>query len=231
MKLALPRICPCKCIYLDANRLGGLTRAREADRRVGPGPRQGGAPFPWQQTKVARTPEPVNRKPTWKPFILPVIVLAWLAGPMSSDRFMKELDDRALLEAQALDHRGNPLHEAAARGTVATERTPPPQHRAPLHALGMIVGRLDPLDDDKGPQRRLDRQQARAQAPGPGIAAALAVGQNPQQFQRQRRHLLIQACSGAATASEQSGSAREELHPCNPLPPRRRPQWNRTLTP
>ena len=89
MKLALPRICPCKCIYLDANRLGGLTRAREADRRVGPGPRQGGAPFPWQQTKVARTPEPVNRKPAWKPFILPVIVLA-LVGRTDEQRSLHE---------------------------------------------------------------------------------------------------------------------------------------------
>ena len=66
---------------------------------------------------------------------------------MSNDSFLKELQDRALLQSQGLHHTQNALHKTTAGRTVAAKAATSPQHGPTLDALGVIVRRLDPVDD------------------------------------------------------------------------------------
>ena len=58
----------------------------------------------------------------------------------------------AFLAATRLDGRQQPLHEATAGGRLGAERELPPNDRVSQRLLGRVVGGLDALDVDEGPQ-------------------------------------------------------------------------------
>src|SRR5262245_53939360 len=97
---------------------------------------------------------------------------------MSADGFVEEVEDRALRQAQGLHNGQDALDEAAAVGTMATEATTAPQHRAPLDTFGMVVGRLYALDNNESPQGRKLPLQTRAETPGLAVTRAPAAAEH-----------------------------------------------------
>jgi hypothetical protein len=82
-----------------------------------------------------------------------------------------------LTSTEALHSRQHPLDETTAFVTAAPLRTLPPQDAPTQHALGVVVGRFDPFDAGKGPQRRSQRQQIGAETLQLAQPAALSHSQ------------------------------------------------------
>ena len=99
-----------------------------------------------------------------------------------TDRIVQELGDGAaegfqgvaVVQPQGLDDGEDALHEAAPVGALAAERLAAPQHGAALHALGVVVGRVDALGRHEHPQQRVALQQGLAMADQSGVAGPLA---------------------------------------------------------
>src|SRR5207249_3019016 len=74
--------------------------------------------------------------------------------------------------AAGLDDRQQPLDEPAAGGRLRAEGELPPDDRVPQGALGGVVGRLDAVDGDEGPEVLAVLPQLLAEAGGERVVIA-----------------------------------------------------------
>src|ERR1700693_1326937 len=104
---------------------------------------------------------------------------------MSSDSVLEKLDDRPALQTERLHNGQDALHEAAALRAMTAKAATTPQHGSALHALGVVVRRLDAFGHHEGPHGQELIQQPRAESPGLAVAATFAGLQHIQQLDRQ----------------------------------------------
>src|SRR5579885_2428169 len=102
---------------------------------------------------------------------------------MGKDRVVKELQNRALLQAQRLRDREDTFNETASSGALGAKGSTPPEDGTSLHTLDVVVGRLDACHDHEGPQRRVHLEQTGAKPLGLRLAAAQPATENPQEFE------------------------------------------------
>lgn len=65
----------------------------------------------------------------------------------------------AILLATGGAHRQDAFDERIASGALGAKTAFPPQYGGPQRPFGRVVGRLDPVDGDEGPERRPDLQE------------------------------------------------------------------------
>jgi hypothetical protein len=92
------------------------------------------------------------------------------------------LSDIGSPQATGGHHRGEPLDEATSPVAPGPEADLAPDHHWPQGPLGCVVGRLDPLDLDKGPERRPDLEQ---------VSTDLVGGRSGQTTFQELAHLIL----------------------------------------
>jgi len=122
----------------------------------------------------------------------------------SDTRLGEEVEHVPALLAKGQSHGEDSLDESTALLAVCSEAPLPIKHGRPDRSLRCVVGGLDPLDADEGPERRSHLEDHFAHAFGLGFAAASPFPKKRFDRLPNRTHVDLETGSGESSISDTS---------------------------